>query len=196
MILSAKSKASVAAKEALSRPLPLVSAPGVQPTRLDELWLVLSLEKTASRAGHREWPLAPEVAQAVLHYLRHDFIRPVIERDTLEMILRRSLTGIGCPAIARHFELASSSPSINLAALAKEAPMEMIFFQRLAGIVDEKVTSLSSVLRLEGLRACVLALSGTSSWRGPCQRLNDEIVHFIRARARHFGPQLLELTIW
>ena len=186
----------MAAKEALSRPLPLVSAPGVQPTRLDEPWLVLSLEKAASRAGHREWPLATEVARAVLHYLCHDFIRPVIERDTLEMILRRSLTGIGCPAIARHFELASSSPSINLAALAEDRPMEMVFFQRLAAVVDEKVTSLSSVLRLEGLRTCVLSLAGTNSWRGSCQRLNDEIVHFIRARARHFSPQLLELTIW
>jgi hypothetical protein len=80
---------------------------------LDEPWLVLSLEKAALRAGHQEWPLAPEVARAVLHYLRNDFIRSVIERDTLEMILRRSLTGIGCPAIARHFELASSSPSIT-----------------------------------------------------------------------------------
>jgi hypothetical protein len=186
----------VAAKENPSRPLPLVSAPGVQPTRLEESWLVTSLEKAATRAGHQQWPLAPEVARAVLHYLRHDFIRPVVERDTLEMILRRSLTGIGCPAIARHFELASSSPSINLAALAQDRPMEMVFFQRLATVVDEKVSSLSSVLRLEGLRSCVLALSGATAWRGPCQRLNDEIVHFIRARARHFGPQLLELTIW
>ena len=186
----------MAAKEAPLRPLPLVSAPGVQPARLDEPWLVLSLEKAALRAGHQEWPLAPEVARAVLHYLRNDFIRPVIERDTLEMILRRSLTGIGCPAIARHFELASSAPSINLAALAQDRPMEMVFFQRLATVVDEKVTSLSPVLRLEGLRSCVLALSGASSWRGSCQRLNDEIVHFIRARARHFSPQLLELTIW
>ena len=194
--MSAKSKASVAAKDTTNRPLPLVSAPGGQPTRLDEPWLVLSLEKAALRAGHQEWPLAPEVARAVLHYLRNDFIRSVIERDTLEMILRRSLTGIGCPAIARHFELASSSPSINLAALAQEAPLEMIFFQRLATVVDEKVSTLSSVLRLEGLRSCVLALSGTNSWRASCQRLNDEIVHFIRARARHFGPQLLELTIW
>jgi hypothetical protein len=186
----------VAAKDTANRPLPLVSAPGGQPTRLDEPWLVLSLEKAALRAGHQEWPLAPEVARAVLHYLRNDFIRSVIERDTLEMILRRSLTGIGCPAIARHFELASSSPSINLAALAQESPLEMIFFQRLATVVDEKVSTLSSVLRLEGLRSCVLALSGTNSWRASCQRLNDEIVHFIRARARHFGPQLLELTIW
>jgi hypothetical protein len=72
----------------------------------------------------------------------------------------------------------------------------MIFFQRLATVVDEKISTLSSVLRLEGLRSCVLALSGTNSWRSSCQRLNDEIVHFIRARARHFGPQLLELTIW
>ena len=186
----------MAAKEASLRPLPLVSAPGGQPARLDEPWLVLSLEKAALRAGHQQWPLAPEVARAVLHYLRHDFIRPVIERDTLEMILRRSLAGIGCPAIARHFELASSSPSINLAALAQDRPMEMVFFQRLAAVVDEKVTSLSSVLRLEGLRSCVLALSGATSWRASCQRLNDEIVHFIRARARHFGPQLLDLTIW
>ena len=178
------------------RSLPLVANPGGKSTRLDEAWLVLSLEKAALRAGHREWPLAREVARAVLHYLRHDFLRPVIEQETLEMILRRSLAGIGCPAIARHFELGSSAPSINLAALAQESPLEIVFFQRLASLVDEKVSSLSSVLRLEGLRNCVLQLSGRSSWRASCQHLNDEIVCFIRARARAFAPHLLELTIW
>ncbi|NBR70320.1 MAG: hypothetical protein EBT69_09145, partial [Verrucomicrobia bacterium] len=63
-------------------------------------------------------------------------------------------------------------------------------------LVDEKVTSLASALRLEGLRSCVLALTGSVSWRNSCQRLSDEIVHFIRARARTLSPSLLELTIW
>ena len=104
--------------------------------------------------------------------------------------------GIGCPAIARHFELVSSAPSINLATLAQQAPFEILFFQQLASLVDEKVTSLASALRLEGLRSCVLALTGSASWRNSCQRLSDEIVHFIRARARTLSPSLLELTIW
>ena len=176
--------------------LPLVSIPGASPTRLNESWLIISLEKAAHRAGHQQWPLAPDVAQAVLYYLRHDFARPQIERDTLELILRRSLEGIGCPAIARHFELATSSPSINLAALAREAPLEILFYHRLASLVDEKVSTLASVLRLEGLRSCVLSLTGSASWRASCQRLNDEIVHFIRARAQTLSPSLLELTIW
>jgi hypothetical protein len=183
-------------KSKIDTPLPLVSIPGASPTRLNEAWLIISLEKAANRAGHVQWPLAPDVAQAVVYYLRHDFARPQIERDTLELILRRSLEGIGCPAIARHFELATSSPSINLAALAREAPLEILFYHRLSALVDEKVSTLASVLRLEGLRACVLSLTGSASWRASCQRLNDEIVHFIRARAQTLSPSLLELTIW
>jgi hypothetical protein len=186
----------VLAKDPILEPLPLVAIPGASPTRLNETWLVLSLEKAAIRAGHEEWPLATDVARAILHYLRHDFARPNIERATLELILRRSLTGIGCSAIARHFELVSSSPSINLAALAKEAPLEILFYHHLANLVDEKISSLASVLRLEGLRSCVLSLTGSASWRTSCQRLSDDIVHFIRARARTLSPSLLELTIW
>jgi len=195
-ILSAKSKISVPAKKSIPHALPLVVIPGGSPARLSENWLVLSIEKAASQAGHLAWPLAPEVAQAVLHYLRHDFQRPKIERETLELILRRSLTGIGCPAIARHFELVSFAPSINLATLAQQAPLEILFFQQLSSLVDEKVSSLASALRLEGLRSCVLALTGSASWRTSCQHLSDEIVHFIRARARTLSPSLLELTIW
>jgi len=186
----------VPAKPSILETLPLVAIPGASPTRLNETWLVLSLEKAAVRAGHEQWPLATDVARAILHYLRHDFARPNIERATLELILRRSLTGIGCPAIARHFELVSSSPSINLAALAKEAPLEILFYHHLANLVDEKISSLASVLRLEGLRSCVLSLTGSASWRTSCQRLSDDIVHFIRARARTLSPSLLELTIW
>jgi hypothetical protein len=62
--------------------------------------------------------------------------------------------------------------------------------------VDEKISSLASVLRLEGLRSCVLSLTGSASWRASCQRLSDDIVHFFRARARTLSPSLLELTIW
>ena len=184
------------AKKNISELLPLVSIPGASPTRLNEAWLILSIEKAALRAGHQAWPLATDVARAVLHYLRHDFKHPRIERETLELILRRSLTGIGCPAIARHFELVSSAPSINLATLAQQAPLEILFYQQLASLLDEKVSSLASALRLEGLRSCVLALTGSASWRTSCQKLNDEIVHFIRARARNLSPSLLELTIW
>ena len=196
VILSAKSKISVPAKKSISSALPLVTLPGGSPARLSENWLVLSIDKAASQAGHAAWPLATEVARAVLHYLHHDFHRPKIERETLELILRRSLTGIGCPAIARHFELISFAPSINLATLAQQAPFEILFFQQLATLVDEKVSSLASALRLEGLRACVLSLTGSASWRSSCQHLSDEIVHFIRARARTLSPSLLELTIW
>ena len=184
------------AKKPISTALPLVAIPGGSPARLSENWLVLSIEKAATLAGHDAWPLATEVARAVLHYLSHDFRRPKIERETLELILRRSLTGIGCPAIARHFELISFAPSINLATLAQQAPFAILFFQQLASLVDEKVSSLASALRLEGLRSCVLSLTGSSSWRNSCQRLSDEIVHFIRARARTLSPTLLELTIW
>jgi len=186
----------VPAKKSIPGALPLVTIPGGSPARLSENWLILSIEKAAAEAGHFAWPLAPEVARAVIHYLKHDFRRPRIERETLELILRRSLAGIGCPAIARHFELVSSAPSINLATLAQQAPFEILFFQQLASLVDEKVTSLASALRLEGLRSCVLALTGSASWRNSCQRLSDEIVHFIRARARTLSPSLLELTIW
>jgi hypothetical protein len=186
----------VPAKKPIPAALPLVAIPGGSPARLSENWLVLSIEKAAALAGHDAWPLATEVARAVLHYLSHDFRRTKIERETLELILRRSLTGIGCPAIARHFELISSAPSINLATLAQQAPFEILFFQQLASLVDEKVSSLASALRLEGLRSCVLSLTGSSSWRNSCQRLSDEIVHFIRARARTLSPSLLELTIW
>jgi hypothetical protein len=176
----------VPAKKSIPAALPLVTIPGGSPARLSENWLILSIEKAAAQAGHFAWP----------HYLKHDFRRPKIERETLELILRRSLAGIGCPAIARHFELVSSAPSINLATLAQQAPFEILFFQQLASLVDEKVTSLASALRLEGLRSCVLALTGSASWRNSCQRLSDEIVHFIRARARTLSPSLLELTIW
>ena len=73
---------------------------------------------------------------------------------------------------------------------------EILFYHRLAALVDEKVSTLASALRLEGLRSCVLSLTGSSSWRNSCQKLNDEIVHFIRARAQTLSPSLLELTIW
>ena len=101
------------AKVPILEPLPLVAIPGASPTRLNETWLVLSLEKAAIRAGHEEWPLATDVARAwVLLEALTDPEIPVVSlrelgilRDVragdagLEVVITPTYSG--CPAMGQ-----------------------------------------------------------------------------------------------
>jgi hypothetical protein len=55
-----------------------------------------------------------------------------------------------------------------------------MFYPRLRTIVRSRLNGEPVVLRFSGLRACAKRLAGAKRWSPSCQRLQDQIVEYLR----------------
>lgn len=162
---------------------------------LSEGWLAESIEHAAAAAGHYRWHLAPEVARAIAIYLENDWAAPSVTLPCLREMVRRSLEGIGYEDIAQKSLIVPPRVSISLTEIALRAPYEIEFYpllkERLGDALDVHVGG----VKLEGLRDCTKILDAAGRWRGTCQRISDEIIHFCRQYVFRTGPNAVDLVI-
>jgi hypothetical protein len=131
--------------------------------------------------------LDPEVvchaAQAVLHYFKTDLGRSQVSvgefAQTLATVLRGlRLTTEKEPEVPTPERVAEA----DLRRLACEAGegFELVFFSRLRTELRQTLTHSPRMVRFRGLRACVKQLTGAGRWSPRCQRMNDQIVDYLR----------------
>jgi hypothetical protein len=58
--------------------------------------------------------------------------------------------------------------------------LELAFFMRLRTELEVLLRQAPRVLRFRGLRGCVKELTRTRRWCQRCQRLNDDIIEYLR----------------
>jgi hypothetical protein len=127
--------------------------------------------------------LVAHAAQAVLHYFKEDLGRSQVSVGEFAQALATVLRALGRP-----LEPGAARPSPNgpvetdLRRLACEegGGFELGFFPRLRRELRQTLAGSPRVVRFRGLRGCVKQLAGARRWNPRCQRINDQIVDYLR----------------
>lgn len=122
-------------------------------------------------------------AQAVLHYFKKDLGRSQVSVGEFAQALAGVLRGLGLTAEKEPEvpapERVAEADLRRLACEAGEA-FELGFFSRLRTEFQQTLTHSPRMVRFRGLRGCVKQLTGARRWNPRCQRLNDQIVDYLR----------------
>ena len=140
-------------------------------------WVTLELMGDAAEL------LDPEVVEnasaAVLHYFKHELNQTFVSVAEFAQALETVLRGLGLKVVS------SSAPRVeesDLRLLAHDAGKgcELFFFPNLREEIKQKLRHSPQVVRFRGLRGCVKQLSGSMRWNRRCEKLNDQIVEYLR----------------
>jgi hypothetical protein len=136
----------------------------------------------------------PEVmhnaSAAVLHYFKHELGCQSVSVGEFALALEKVLRSFGLSVYAGQEAQPPANPApprvleSNLNELASNAAsqgFELVFFPQLRQELKSKLDQSPNLLRFHGLRDCVKQLAGTGRWNRRCQRLDDQIVDFLRS---------------
>lgn len=130
--------------------------------------------------------LDPEIvrnaARAVLHYFKVEKGKTFVSVGEFSEALASVLRGFGLSVKQAAAETPRRITDSDLRQLACESGkgFELAFFPRLRDELRQQLNQAPQIVRFTGLRSCVKQLSGARRWTGRCQRLNDQIVDFLR----------------
>lgn len=122
-------------------------------------------------------------AAAVLHYFRNELGRESVSVAEFSEALERVLSSFGLSV--KHTEVKNqpddiSRTDLRLIACESGKSFELAFFPRLRDELRHRLEGSPRVLQFTGLRGCVKQLVGARRWCPRCQRLNDQIVTYLR----------------
>ncbi len=148
----------------------------------------VTLEIIGDAIGLLDENVIKEASAGVLHYFKEEIGKTTVTIAEFAGALERALRALGLnvqssageavPATTPSWRIARS----NLSELAgdSELPMELLFFSRLRGALQEAMRQSPDIVHFRGLRHCVKQLLGVRRWTHGCQSLNDQIVEYLR----------------
>jgi hypothetical protein len=134
-------------------------------------------------AAHELDPfMVTEAAEAVLFHFKVDLNRNSVSVGEFTLALERILRGFGFKVMAADDEITDAAAETNLHDLAHQAGegLEMVFFCTLRDQIHADLHGKPELLRVKGLREAVKKLTGAKKWSPRCQKLNDQIVDYLR----------------
>jgi len=140
---------------------------------------------TVEIAGGSEGVLDPEIlrhaAASVFHYFKDELQRETVNIGEFSLALEKVLTKLGF-AIRSTTAVGSEIIDTDLGLLARESSdsLELFFFARLRDELRVQLRQSPRVMRFHGLRGCVKKLAGARRWSGRCEKLQDQIVEYLR----------------
>jgi hypothetical protein len=146
----------------------------------------MTVELMGEAAGMVDEDLVKNAAQAVLHYFKHELGRTSVTTAEFSQALEQVLRGLGFEVQSTAKVMSGGPPprvidsDLRLLACQSGKGFELIFFNKLREELRLKLTEAPQVLRFNGLRGCVKQLVGAKRWGMRCQRLNDQIVEYLR----------------
>lgn len=142
---------------------------------------------TIELIGNAAEVLDPEVvrnaARAVLHFFKVELGRTSVSVGEFSQALAGVLRGFGLSVDEPGaVQKPKRTAGYDLRKLACESGkgFELVFFPRLRDELHQQLRHSPHVIRFRGLRGCVKQLVGAQRWSHRCQRLNDQIVDFLR----------------
>jgi hypothetical protein len=138
--------------------------------------------------GGHERLLDPDVlrhaAASVFHYFKNELLRESVTVGEFSLALEKVLHQLGF-ASPDEPSAALSRPVIesDLRVIACQSAfsLELFFFPALRLELRSQLRRSPQVLRFRGLRGCVKQIIGARRWSGRCERLQQQIVGFLRA---------------
>jgi hypothetical protein len=139
--------------------------------------------------------LIQQAAQAVLHYFRKEKGQSQVTVAEFAEALARVLRSFGLEVSDTAAERPSttpasptpSAPGTDLRTLLGSAPDkgELFFFSKLRADLRTQLARSPEFIRFSGLRGCVKQLTGARRWSRRCQKLQDQIVTYLRCCLDH-----------
>lgn len=141
---------------------------------------------------------AESVADAIHRHACDHLAAQRITTGEIVEIVESLLEMLGYEAEARAYRVDRRSTEIRLDEIADRTSTGFIlaFYREIDEALARAQERGSVQLRMSGLRACVLKLSGARRWGMNCKRLADEIVDHVVARAARDGAgEALQLAV-
>ena len=156
---------------------------------------MISVELSGEGIGSFDPEFLKHAASAVFHYFKHDLKRVTVTVGEFAGALEKVLRGFGLQAEAdeqngEHGEFPTADDEStdrrvlksDLRTLACESGkgFELFFFPRLRDEMRQQLLLDPEVLHFRGLRSCVKQLTGARRWGPRCEKLQDQIVEYLR----------------
>jgi len=144
---------------------------------------VVTVEVLGEVASQLDSEIIRHAACAVLHYFKNELGRTTVSVGEFTLALERVLQGLGVNVQVKSPEPpAMRIAESDLRRLACESGkgFELAFFPRLRAEIHRQLQESPRLLRFRGLRGCVKQITGARRWTTQCQRLNDQIVDYLR----------------
>jgi len=144
---------------------------------------LVAVELIGEAAGALDPELVRNAARAVLHYFKVEMGKTFVSVGEFSRALSRVLHGFGLKVKSSGaVEAPRRIMESDLRQLACDSGkgFELAFFQRLRDELRQQLNQSPQIVRFTGLRGCVKQLSGARRWTDRCQRLNDQVVEFLR----------------
>ena len=141
---------------------------------------MISVEIVGGADSHLEPELLRHAAASVFHYFKVELERETVTVGEFSLALEKVLLHLG-------YTIHAGGPDTeirdtDLARLIREAggSLELFFFPRLRDELRVQLRQSPRVVRFRGLRGCVKQIAGARRWSRRCERLQDQIVEFLR----------------
>jgi len=143
---------------------------------------LVTVELIGEAAGELDPEVIRNAARAVLHYFKVELGRTFVSVGEFSRALATVLRAFGLSVTPDSVEPARRITEFDLRELAcgPGKLFELNFFPRLRDELRHQLTQSPHILRFTGLRSCVKQLIGARRWTDRCQRLDDQIVEFLR----------------
>ena len=141
---------------------------------------MISVEIVGGTDSLLEPELLHHAAASVFHYFKIELDRETVTVGEFSLALEKVLHHLG-------YVIHAGGPDAeirdtDLARLIREtgASLELFFFPRLRDELRVQLRQSPRVVRFRGLRRCVKQIAGARRWSHRCERLQDQIVEFLR----------------
>jgi hypothetical protein len=144
---------------------------------------MIHFEVTGNAAAWLDLEVLRHAAASVFHYFRTELERETVTVGEFAQALERVLRDLGFIIRAGGVEPRSQEVrETDLGRLARESAdsLELFFFPRLRHELRTQLRQSPRVVRFRGLRGCVKQLAGARRWSRRCEKLEDQIVEYLR----------------
>ena len=146
----------------------------------------VSVELMGAAGSWLDEEVVQDAAMAVLHYFKEILGRTSVSLAEFAQALEQALNHLGMTVKAAGGAAEQDGAAMaeaDLLGLAFQCSKgcELFFFPSLREELRRKLGLSPRVLCFRRLRVCVKQLIGTKRWNRQCQRLNDQIVDYLRA---------------
>jgi hypothetical protein len=144
---------------------------------------MISFEISGNSGGLLDPEVLRHAAASVFHYFKTELERETVTVGEFAQALEKVLRNLGFTIRAGGIEPHSrGTVATDLALLARESAdsLELFFFPRLRDELRMRLRQSPRVLRFSGLRCCVKQLAGARRWSNRCERMQDQIVEYLR----------------
>jgi hypothetical protein len=141
---------------------------------------MISVEIVDGADSQLEPELLRHAAASVFHYFKVELERETVTVGEFSLALEKVLRHLGYTIHAGGPD--SEIRDTDLARLIRETggSLELFFFPRLRAELRVQLRRSPRVVRFRGLRRCVKQIAGARRWSSRCERLQDQIVDFLR----------------